>query len=61
MTTLPVLKGKLKNVDQLIEYKLKRNEMYQKQIEDNNKELKELLTTRAELGSSIRAIARKAK
>jgi hypothetical protein len=61
MTTIPVLKDKLKNTDYLIEYKLNSNEMHQKQIDDNNKELKVLLKTRAELTSQIRAIARKGK
>ena len=61
MSTLPVLKDKLKNTDYLIEYKLNSNDMHQKQIDSNNKELKELLKTRAELTSQIRAITRKGK
>jgi chorismate mutase len=61
MTTIPVLKEKLKTVDQLIEYKLNSNDMHQKQIDSNNKELKELLTKRAELASQIRSAARKGK
>jgi hypothetical protein len=61
MSTLPVLKEKLKNTDYLIEYKLNSNDMHQKQIDSNNKELKELLKTRSELTSSIRAFARKGR
>jgi len=59
MTALPVLKDKLKTVDYLIEYKLNSNDMHQKQIDSNNKELKELLTKRSELASQIRAFARR--
>ena len=59
MSTVPVLKEKLKNTDYLIEYKLNSNDMHQKQIDSNNKELKELLTKRSELASQIRAIARR--
>lgn len=58
MTTLPVLKDKLKTIDTLIEYKRGRNDMHYKQIDSNNKEIKELLTKRTELASQIRAFAR---
>ena len=59
MTATPILKEKLKTVDQLIEYKLNSNDMHQKQIDGNNKELKALLIKRAELTSQIRANARR--